>query len=143
MHLAPQTGRPMARAACAFAFAILLATCQTDKLTEPPGPQPALAVVPAWLLDSAAAGSMVPAATTIIVTNAAQGTLSWSARLARDAPWLAVTPLHGNAPTALAISLLPTDLTPGVYRDTVIVLAEGATGSPVDRKSTRLNSSHV
>jgi len=139
VNLSAETGGPTnklaarqrARALSAIASVILLATCQVDRLSRPPPPLPALAVAPSQLLDSAAVGSIAPATATILVTNAAQGTLSWNARLAVGAPWLALSPARGTAPATLVISLVPTALTPGVYRDTVIVSADEATGSPV------------
>src|SRR5437870_9298307 len=67
----------------------------------------------------------------LAVVNTGPGTLSWSARLAMGEPWLAfVGPTGGTAPAKLRLAFNPAGLPTGIYRDTVVVVAENAAGSP-------------
>src|SRR5437867_1314580 len=67
----------------------------------------------------------------LAVVNTGPGTLSWSARLAMGEPWLAfVGPTGGTAPAKLRLAFNPAGLPTGIYRDTVVVAAENAAGSP-------------
>src|SRR5439155_6082174 len=107
----------------------LIATCQVDKLTTNPPPIATLDVAPVQVRDSAAAGSAAARADSVAVANAGQGTLSWSVRLALG-QWLSVSPSGGVAPAMLHLSFNPVGLASGVYRDTLLVIAENARGSP-------------
>src|SRR5207244_8189612 len=110
---------------------ILLTTCQVDKLTNTPPPLATLAVGPNQLLDSAAVGSTAMGGDSLAVTSQGPGTLSWIARLAIGESWLAfVGPNSGTAPAKLRLAFNPQGLPTGVYRDTVVVTAENAAGSP-------------
>src|SRR6266550_4787369 len=121
--------RVRAVAACTV-LPVLLATCQFDKLTRSPSPIATLALTPGTVRDSAAVGSVALAAESVAVANTGQGTLSWSARPAQGAPWLELSPGNGTAPARLRVMLDPAGLEAGVYRDTVVVTAENAVGSP-------------
>src|SRR5947207_12178528 len=67
----------------------------------------------------------------LAVTSQGPGTLSWTARLAIGEAWLAfVGPNSGTAPAKLRLAFNPAGLPTGVYRDTVVVSAENAAGSP-------------
>ena len=109
----------------------LLATCQVDKLTNTPPPIATLDVAPVQIRDSAAAGSAAPRADSVAVSNVGQGTLSWSVRLRLGEQWLSVSPRDGVAPAKLRLSFNPAGLAAGVYRDTLLIIAENARGSPV------------
>lgn len=110
---------------------ILLATCQVDKLTNTPPPLATLTLAPDKLQDSVALGSTRFADDSLVVANAGQGTLSWSARLAQRESWLAiVSATSGTAPAKLRVAFNPAGLPSGVYRDTVVVSAENAMDSP-------------
>src|SRR5207245_904916 len=102
---------------------------QVDKLTTNPPPIATLDVAPVQVRDSAAAGSAAARADSVAVANAGQGTLSWSVRLALG-QWLSVSPSGGVAPAMLHLSFNPVGLASGVYRDTLLVIAENARGSP-------------
>ncbi|HEU5261149.1 MAG TPA: hypothetical protein VFU41_06970, partial [Gemmatimonadales bacterium] len=132
---AARVARPRALRAGAVACAllILLPTCQVDKLTDSGTQVAVLAVAPTQLLDSAAAGSVGMRADSLILANTGKGTLSWTATLRRDAPWLDLVPASGIAPpnpSKMGLALNPAGLATGVYHDTVVVYAENATGSP-------------
>src|SRR5216117_2972514 len=110
---------------------ILLATCQVDKLTNTPPPVATLSLAPDRVRDSAAVGSLGVNHDSVAVVNTGPGTLSWSARLAMGEPWLAfVGPTGGTAPAKLRLAFNPAGLPTGIYRDTVVVAAENAAGSP-------------
>src|SRR3989442_1661793 len=119
------------RAVAGVPLLILLATCQVDKLTNTPPPVATLSLAPGQVRDSAAVGSTAVNGDSLTVMNAGPGTLSGSARLARGEPWLAfVGPTGGTAPAQLRLAFDPHGLPTDVYRDTVIVSAENAAGSP-------------
>ncbi|HEX9485986.1 MAG TPA: hypothetical protein VF976_02885, partial [Gemmatimonadales bacterium] len=110
---------------------ILLATCQVDKLTNNPPPVATLSLAPTEVRDSAAVGSTAMDGDSVAVVNAGPGTMSWSARLAMGGSWLGlVGPTSGTAPARLRLAFNPSGLPTGVYRDTVVVSAENAQGSP-------------
>src|SRR5712692_6994952 len=110
---------------------ILLATCQVDKLTNNPPPVATLSLAPTEVRDSAAVGSTAMDGDSVAVVNAGPGTMSWSARLAMGGSWLGlVGPTSGTAPARLRLAFNPAGLPTGVYRDTVVVSAENAQGSP-------------
>jgi len=129
---AARVARPRALRAGAVACAllILLPTCQVDKLTDSGTQVAVLAVAPTQLLDSGAAGSVGMHAESLMLANTGKGSLSWTATLARDAPWLDLVPTSGIAPSKMSVALNPAGLGTGVYHDTVVVYAENATGSP-------------
>src|SRR3989441_2671206 len=119
------------RAVARVPLLILLATCQVDKLTNTPPPIATLSVTPNQVRDSAAVGSLGLNHDSLAVVNTGPGTLSWSARLAMGEPWLAfVGPTGGTAPAKLRLAFNPAGLPTGIYRDTVVVAAENAAGSP-------------
>src|SRR6266576_2853968 len=127
--LTPRRGvlRSVARAP----LLILLATCQVDKLTNTPPPVATLSLAPDQVSDSAAVGSLRVNHDSLAVVNTGPGTLSWSARLAMGEPWLAfVGPTGGTAPAKLRLAFNPAGLPTGIYRDTVVVAADNAAGSP-------------
>jgi len=109
----------------------VLATCQVDKLTNTPPPVATLSLQPSEVRDSAAVGSAAVGGDSLAVLNTGPGTLSWSARLAMGGSWLAfVGPASGTAPAKLRLAFNPQGLPTGVYRDTVVVSAANASGSP-------------
>jgi len=127
--LTPAWGVP--RAVIRVPLLILLATCQVDKLTNTPPPLATLSVAPAEVRDSAAVGSVGVDGDSLAVVNTGPGTLAWSARLALGGSWLAfVGATNGTAPAKLRLAFNPAGLPTGVYRDTVVVSAENASGSP-------------
>ncbi len=127
--LTPSKG--LSRAAAPLPLLILLATCQVDKLTNSPPPLATLSLAPDQVRDSAAVGSTAMNGDSLAVINTGPGTLSWIARLAIGESWLAfVGPNSGTAPAKLRLAFNPQGLPTGVYRDTVVVTAENAAGSP-------------
>jgi len=120
--------RPFALSVGTCGLVIVLATCGVDRITNPP--LAALSVLPSRLLDSAAVGSLALRGDSIKLVNSGTGTLSWTAHRVLGSPWLTLSQTSGRAPAEIRVALEPAGLAPGVYRDTVIVSAENAEGSP-------------
>src|SRR5207245_789390 len=125
----PRAGR-WALGAAACALTLVCVTCKLDKLTNAPPPTAALAIAPGRVLDTAAAGSMAMQRDSLTLSNTGSGPLVWTARAAANGTWLDVAPMAGTTPARLHLQLNPAGLTPGVYRDTVVVSAGEAVGSP-------------
>jgi uncharacterized protein YjdB len=83
---------------------------------------------------SAVRGSTNPVPTTRSVRDSGSVPLGAKARRLRSSNWLSVTPdtvdLLAGESKSLILSANPTGLADGVYRDTVVIEASGATGSP-------------
>ena len=125
----PRAGRS-ALGAAACALTLVCVTCKLDKLTNAPPPTAALAIAPGRVLDTAAAGSAAMQRDSLTLSNTGSGPLVWTARAAANGTWLDVAPMSGTTPARLHLQLNPAGLTPGVYRDTVVVSAGEAVGSP-------------
>jgi hypothetical protein len=69
-----------------------------------------------------------PAAQNLVITNAGIGSLNWSALKTQS--WLTLSAASGTAPSTLAVGVATAGLTAGVYTDTVVISATGASGSP-------------
>jgi hypothetical protein len=83
---------------------------------------------------NSAFGGSDPAATSVNVTNAGTGTLTFTA--ASDSPWLSVTPAGGTAPQAIQISATLGSLTTASYTGHITVTTSGAQGSPATINAT-------
>src|SRR2546425_5092137 len=116
--------------AAACALTVVCVTCKLDKLTNTPPPTAALAIAPGRVLDTAAAGSVAMQHDSLTLSNTGSGPLAWSARAAVNGVWLDVSPTSGTTPARLRLQLNPAGLAPGVYRDTVVISAGQAVGSP-------------
>jgi len=91
--------------------------------------QPVLVVTPA--ADSHATN--VGSATfndTLRIANGGTGSLSWTAAKAQSQPWLTLAKLAGSAPDQIPLTIASSGLAAGTYKDTVVVTAGGASGSP-------------
>jgi hypothetical protein len=89
---------------------------------------PSLRVAPASLSFSAVQGGASPAPSTVNVTNAGSGAISFST--SSDSSWLAGSPANGNAPQTLSISANVTGMAQGTYTGHITVTAPGIQGSP-------------
>lgn len=117
-------------------FLVYLAGCrdgggQRDWQFPPGGPSPAiiqLSVVELSFI-SASCGSN-PASQTFEITNAGEGTLTWSVS---DLPaWLMLTPETGTAPGTVTAQVDAADLACGqTYSQTISIAATGASNTPV------------
>lgn len=98
--------------------------------------QPVLAVTPPSVTDSANYGTTAPHDVTLQITNAAGGTLTWSAVESPDSAWLSIaTPDSGTAPGAVTLRMNPNPggqlLPPGTYADTVVLASPEAINDPI------------
>jgi len=90
--------------------------------------QDQLTVTPATVTDSADAGSTT--VRTADLSLSGTNPLAWTATRAQSSGWLSLNAPSGTTPSTLTLSMNPTGLSPGTHRDTVIVTAAGAVGSP-------------
>jgi hypothetical protein len=92
--------------------------------------QAVLVVTPAAVADSTNAGSGQSFLRTLRIANGGNGSLAWTAAHNPAKTWLSFTRTTGAAPDSIPITINSTGLAAAVYRDTVVVTASGATGSP-------------
>ena len=101
-----------------------------------PPPTASLIVTPGQVIDSAATGSTAQPTRTLAISSTGQGAVIWAAQRAHGAAWLSFDITSGTTPTALSLSFNPASLSPGVYRDTVVlaptVVPGEATRVPVE-----------
>ncbi|MGH7569995.1 MAG: BACON domain-containing protein [Gemmatimonadales bacterium] len=95
--------------------------------------QPVLAVAPLAVSDSANFGATTPRTAVLRITNADGGTLAWNATHNSAKTWLGLSKSAGGAPPAdsIILSLNPTGLAEGVYRDTVEFTSPEANNDPL------------
>src|SRR5215472_19254954 len=101
------------------AATLLVTQCKVDQLIGPPNGG-VLTLNPLTFSDSAPLGSTASRLEVLIVGNGATGRITWSASVAHNSAWLHLNAATGSAPDTLPISLIPTGLALGTYRDTVI-----------------------
>ncbi len=106
-----------------------MATCRLSDLVNP-GRVSTLTLAPGQLVDTARAGSLAPQITTVVLHIAAEA-VPWSLRSARGSTWLKPSDTTGTAPDTLRITLDPSGLVAGDYRDTLIFTVAGPTVAPV------------
>ncbi|PYO37884.1 MAG: hypothetical protein DMD29_14640, partial [Gemmatimonadetes bacterium] len=93
--------------------------------------QPVLSVRPGSVAHIANAGSSTTFTDTLRISNAGTGPLSWAAMKLKNQPWLTLNKTSGpRAPDSLVITIAVGVRPAGIYVDTVVVTAPGATGSP-------------
>jgi hypothetical protein len=92
--------------------------------------RPILNVTPDSVFDTVTVGGTsrtIPVA----IANGNGGVLAWTAGdSAPTSSWLSLSPPSAGAPGTLTITLDPQNLSGGVYRDTVIIRSDSATGTP-------------
>jgi hypothetical protein len=91
--------------------------------------QPVLVVSPAVVPDSANVGTTASRTTTLHVTNAGNGTLSWTAT--KTASWVGLSKTSGGAPDSVMVTLSPASLPAGTQRDTIVFSSPEANNSPI------------
>ncbi|HMJ34003.1 MAG TPA: LamG-like jellyroll fold domain-containing protein [Baekduia sp.] len=89
---------------------------------------PTLTTSPSSLAFSGVSGAADPGSKTIDVTNTGGSTLSYT--VAKDQPWLTVSPAGGTAPGTITVNASLNSLAAGTYTGNVTVTASGASGSP-------------
>lgn len=123
--------RRYSRLALASAITLLVlsvATCRVDMLLKPGvKSNPVLSVAPNQVRDSARAGSDDVRRADVTITNAGNGTFSWTA--GKDKGWISISPTSGDAPATMTVSMDAHGLAPGTYEGTVTVRAPGVEDS--------------
>src|SRR5206468_9036583 len=92
--------------------------------------QSVLVVTPMAVADSTNAGSGQSFLRTLRIANGGNGSLSWTASHNPAKTWLSFTRTAGGAPDSIPLTVNSAGLSANTYRDTVVVTAPGATGSP-------------
>jgi hypothetical protein len=82
----------------------------------------------ASLAFSAAQGGSNPAGQAVAISNSGSGTLNWS--VSTTAPWLALSPVTGTAPSSFNAHADISGLAAGTYSTTITVTGVGATNTP-------------
>jgi len=83
---------------------------------------------PTGLAFSAIQGGSDPAAQTVAISDSGKGTLDWS--VTTTAPWIALSPNSGTAPSSFTATVIVAGLAAGTYSTTITVTATGATNTP-------------
>jgi len=112
-------------AVLALAFA-----CRLDKLLETPRP-PGLGVAPSRVAESAPAGSGVVRPGALMVSSSPSRVVAWTAHTESGAAWLFLADDSGSTPDTLRFTLNTAGLTPGTYRETIVVVPQDSTASTV------------
>jgi hypothetical protein len=99
-----------------------------DMLQAAPAAPAVLTALPGDVHFSVAAGS--PLSGTVALRFQGPYVLDWTA--STDAPWLSVSPAAGSVATDAVVSLLPIDLSPGLYRAQVTFRATSEDGIAFD-----------
>jgi hypothetical protein len=125
---ARRRARRAVRVVSAALVALALAACKVGELLSPSddGPDPALTVQPAVVVDSAVAGVSGVTMVRLSIAPAAGESREWTAAVRAASAWLHLGASRGTAPGELALELDPTGLEPGSYGDTVDIAIAGA-----------------
>ncbi len=99
----------------------------TLNVTPPPA---MLKVIPSSLSFSCRTGSGQPQPQQLsIINNGSGGSIQCSA--STDKSWITLSSTSGNTPSALSVSINPTNLSSGTYSGTITITSQAATNSPV------------
>ncbi len=107
----------------ALAFA-----CRLDKLLETPRPL-GLGVAPDRVAESAPEGN--EARPRALMVSSPSRVINWTAHTDSASSWLDLTDTSGRTPDSLRFTLNTNGLTPGMYRETIVVAARDSTTSTV------------
>ena len=125
--LKPVWTTPVARSLAAGARVLVLVlvatTCQVDELITP-GVGNAR-VLPGQVTDSASVGSIRSITFSVSITNSGVGSLTWTATIVGGAGWLSLSTTSGAVPSTVDLTLDPTGLFAGTYRDTIRIAPDG------------------
>ncbi len=88
-----------------------------------------IGATPQWLTFNVQQGAAAPAAQQIKLTST-EG--SFNIAVANASKWLGITPNSGTTPLTLAVSVDPSGLTAGEYKDTVVIQSIGILADPIN-----------
>src|SRR5437773_701688 len=106
-----------------LAVALIIIGCSVGKLFDAP-PAKVIDVTPSRVVDSASTGSAADSAALVISTSQRDAPPSWTAHRAANASWLTLADNTGSAPDTLRLTLDPTGLPSGSYRDTIVIVPD-------------------
>ncbi|HLQ59074.1 MAG TPA: hypothetical protein VK113_06115, partial [Gemmatimonadales bacterium] len=104
----------------------LVISCSVGQLFDAP-PSKVINVTPARVVDSAPAGSGATRAAALVLSTArGNAPPPWTAHRAANAPWLTIgaAPNPAPPPDTLRLTLDPTGLARGIYRDTIVIVPQ-------------------
>jgi hypothetical protein len=119
----------MAAGVVVIAAAVSVARCGIDDLVSP-GEGDRVALSMNAVANSAAVGSRAVRTASVQVVSVSGRTVTWTARKANGSPWLSLSASNGTVPSTITVSLDPTDLTVGVFQDTILFATGGNSGAP-------------
>jgi adhesin/invasin len=90
--------------------------------------QDKLTVTPGSVSESAPEGTTT--AKTADLTLSGTNPLGWTATTTQSNTWLSLSAASGTTPSTLTLTMDPSGMAAGIHRDTVVVAASGAVGSP-------------
>ena len=79
---------------------------------------------PAAIADSAPLGSQMARSRTVSITGDVMAGTSWQAFIAGGSEWLDLSGARDTVPGNMVVSIRPAGLSPGSYRDTIVVTME-------------------
>src|SRR5439155_1049673 len=101
----------------------LVIGCSVGKLFDAP-PSKVIGVTPSRVVESVRAGSSATRAATLVLSTArGDAPPPWTAHRAANAPWLTIG-APGSAPDTIRLTLDPTSLERGIYRDTIVIVPQ-------------------
>jgi len=101
----------------------LVISCSVGTLFDAP-PSKVIGVTPARVVESAPAGSGATQSATLVLSTArGNAPPPWTAHRAANAPWLTIA-APGSAPDTIRLTLDPTSLERGIYRDTIVIVPQ-------------------
>src|SRR5881394_941180 len=102
-----------------FAALALLTSCSVASLFDAP-PSKVIAVTPPRVVETAPVGDTMRTFP-LAIFSASNAAPQWTAQHNPHAAWLTLAATGGTAPDTLRLTLDPKDITPDIYRDTVVI----------------------
>ena len=125
------TARRVAVAATVAGLLLTVSTCRLDDLVNA-GRLGTLDVTPLTVRDSARVGSTAPRVMTATLAVAgANEAVPWTLAVIGASPWLQPAATGGTVPGTLSVSLDPSNLAEGTYRDTIAFSLSGTEIPPI------------
>jgi hypothetical protein len=122
-------------AVLALAFA-----CRLDKLLETPRP-PGLGVAPDRVAETAPEGAEERLGA--IRVSSPRGQINWTAHPDSRVTWLGLDNPSGSTPDSLVYRIFPNGLSPGTYRETIVIVPDDTTATPTVRVPVELRINPV
>jgi hypothetical protein len=112
-----------------LAVSVSVAQCGIGDLVSP-GEGDRVALSAGTVAMSAAVGSRALMTQTVQVVSESGRTVTWTAQASRGSRWLSLNPADGTVPSTITVRFDPTDLSVGVFHDTLLFATGGNDGAP-------------